>query len=221
MTRLVRFADREDAGTALASQLMRFEHRPDVVVLGLPRGGVVVAAKVADGLGLPLGVVVARKLGTPGRPELAMGALAVWGTHERVTRNADVVRLRLVSDAEFDAARLRELEVARRRAAEWGRPALAIEGRTVILVDDGLATGATLRAAVDVLRAAGAERIVVALPVAPAAELARVHVLVDEVECVHSPDSFGSVGAHYDDFAQVDDETVRDLLAAAAARRVG
>jgi putative phosphoribosyl transferase len=213
-----RFADRHDAGRALAAALTRFAHRPDVVVLGLPRGGIVVAAEVAVRLGAPLDVVVVRKLGAPGRAELAMGALAVWGARTRCVRNEHVTRRFGVSDRDFDAVRARELELARHRAEQWSQSTPAVAGRTVILVDDGLATGATLRAAIEVMRDAAVGRLVVGLPVGPAQELAGIGQLVDEVECVHAPEDFGAVAVHYADFGQVDDDTVGTALAQAAAR---
>jgi putative phosphoribosyl transferase len=217
MTRF-RFADRTDAGRALAAALDRYAHRRDVVVLGLPRGGAVVAAPVAQRLGAPLGVVVVRKIGAPGQEELAMGALAVWGPHVQVIRNEHVTQRFGVSEADFDAARRRELDVARRRVEQWGGTPPTVAGRTVLAVDDGMATGATLRAAVEVLRDAGATRLVVGLPVAPAQALPDLRALVDDVECVIAPEDFGAVAVHYDDFTQVDDATVQTVLAEAASR---
>lgn len=208
------FADRVAAGRALAVRVVALG-LDDPVVAGLPRGGIVVAARVAEALDAPLAAAVARKVRCPGRPELAMGAVAVWGAHAAVVRVEDVVRRTGLTDAEFHAASDAELAEARRRAAEYGGP-VPVEGRTVVVVDDGLATGATMRAALAVLDAAGAGRLVAAVPVAPPEELATLGV---EVVCPYAPARFSAVGAHYLDFTQVEDDTVRDELAAARTRR--
>jgi len=206
----VRFRDRKDAGRRLAGRLESLRG-PDVVVLGLPRGGVPVAAEVAAGLGAPLDVIVVRKVGAPGRRELAMGAVGegdVEVVDERVLGMAQVTR------AEFTrAARGQREEVAmcvqRFRA---GRPPRPLTGRVAVLVDDGIATGSTARAACAVARTMGAARVVLAAPVC-ARESARILAEVaDEVVCLYSPRHFSAVGQFYDDFGQTPDEEVLELL---------
>jgi putative phosphoribosyl transferase len=209
------FADRRAAGDALATRLAHLAGRDDVLVLGLPRGGIVVAARVAERLGAALDVVVVRKLRCPGHDELAMGALALWGNHVSVVRNDEVIARAGVSPVEFDAARLRELNVARHRAADWGQLPPQVHDRVVVLVDDGLATGATMRAAVKALRTAGAGRLVVAVPVGAPEELRDMRRRADEVVFVDAPPNFHAVGVHYRDFGQVDDMTVARALARA------
>ncbi len=187
-----------------------------LVVLGLPRGGVVVAAEVAAALGAPLDVLVVRKLGVPGQRELAFGAVA-GGT--RVV-NADVVRALRLEPAVMDAVAAGEQQVVERREAEYRgiRPAVPLAGRTAVLVDDGLATGATARAAVQALRARPHDRparVVLAVPVAPRDTAAALRAEVDDLVCLLTPWWFGSVGEWYQDFAQVEDDEVRRLLSAA------
>jgi putative phosphoribosyl transferase len=209
-----RFADRAAAGRVLAARLAvsPLDHP---LVAGLPRGGVVVAARVAEALRAPLAAVVARKVRCPGQPELAMGAVAVWEEHAAEVRVEDVLRRAGLDASEFRAAAGVELAAARHRSAELGG-SVPVAGRTVIVVDDGLATGATMRAALAVLTAAGAGRLIAAIPVAPPEELATIPA---EVVCLHAPDPFGAVGAHYQDFTQVEEATVRDELAAARGRQ--
>jgi putative phosphoribosyl transferase len=214
-----RFADRNAAGAALAGCLGHLGGRDDVLVLGLPRGGVVVAARVAERLHARLDVVVARKLGCPGHQELAVGAVALWGPHVAVIRNEDVLRRAGVSDAEFDSARRRELEVARHRAAQWGQLPSSVADTVVVLVDDGLATGATMNAAAAAARRAGPGRLVAAIPVGAPEEVRALTLAVDEVVCVHTPHVFRAVGAHYGDFSQVDDRIVARELDRARARQ--
>lgn len=211
------FADRGAAGDALADRLTHLAERR-LLVLGLPRGGVVVAARVAERLTARLDAVIVRKIGTPGRPELAMGALALWGPHAAVVRNEHVIARAGVSEAAFEAARRRESDEAARRAAEWGRPVPDVAETDVVLVDDGLATGATMHAAVEVARRAGAGRVVVAVPVGAPDELRELEFEVDEVVCCSAPQSFHAVGLHYRDFGEVDDATVRRMLAEARER---
>lgn len=209
-----RFRDRADAGRRLASRLDAYRHRPGALVLALPRGGVPVAFEVAASLGLPLDVLLVRKLGVPGREELAMGALTLGG--ERVLNRAVVEGLRLapsVVDA-VAAAEQRVLE-DRSRTYRGDRPPPAVEGRTVILVDDGLATGTTMRAAASALRRQGPGSLVVAVPVAPPGPCEEIRALADDVVCVVTSDAFVAVGQWYDDFAQTTDDEVRDLLARA------
>ena len=206
------FEDRRHGGRVLASHLRRLRGHPDAIVLGLPRGGVVVAAEVASELGLPLDVCVVRKLGVPGHEELAFGAIASGGVE---VRNPDVMAYlegeepRLQAVVEHERAELSRRE----RAYRGGRPEPELAGRTVILVDDGLATGATMRAAVSALRQRGPARVVVAVPVGSVEACAELDALADEVVCVAMPRDFGGGGAWYHDFRQTTDDEVRELLA--------
>lgn len=212
-----RFLDRTEAGRALARSLTRYRADPDAIVLALPRGGVPVGYEVATALQLPLDVLVVRKLGLPSQPELAMGAVASGGA---VVLNEDVVRyLPRDSDA-IEQVKARELqELGRRERAYRGdRPALQMRGLTGILVDDGLATGATMEAAVRALRMLHAGRIVVAVPVASSDARERVAALADEVVCLQTPPFFSAVGQWYDDFGQTEDAEVGELLARSRAR---
>jgi putative phosphoribosyl transferase len=177
-----------------------------------------VAARVAERLDAPLDVVIVRKIGTPGHRELAMGAIAVWGRHSSVVRNEHVIAMAGVSDAEFEAARAREAAEARRRSAEWSRPTPDVTDTDVVLVDDGLATGATMYAAVEVVRRAGARRLISAVPIGAPDELRELERQVDEVVYGAAPDPFYAVGVHYEDFHEVDDETVTHALARARER---
>jgi erythromycin esterase-like protein/predicted phosphoribosyltransferase len=212
------FRDRRDAGRALAALLEHYRGHPDVVVLGLPRGGVPVAYEVARALDAPLDVFVVRKLGVPGHEEVALGAIASGGV---IVLNDDVVRghdlspvaIRLVAEREG-----REL-VRREHAYREGRGMPDVAGRTVIVVDDGLATGASMRAAIQALRQLQPARIVVAVPAAPQSTCAELSQLVDEVVCATTPSPFFAVGKSYWNFTQVTDEEVRDLLRAAAHDR--
>ena len=209
----MRFADRAAAGRALAASLLHL--RPDgPVVLGLPRGGVPVAAEVARLLAAPLDAVVVRKLGVPWQPELAMGAVGEDGV---LVRNLGVLRHERVSDDDLAHVVAREqAEVARRALLlRAGRPRTPVAGRTVVVVDDGLATGATARAALQVLRTAGARHLVLAVPVAPADALAGLRPDADEVVAVLTPDRFRSVSAAYDDFSPTSEQEVLRLLHAA------
>ena len=209
------FHDRTSAGRALARRLRPYAARPDVLVLALPRGGVPVAYEVARTLGAPLDVFLVRKLGVPGQEELAMGAIATGGV--RVV-NPEVVRAlglpREVLDAAA-AAEQRELE-RRERAYRDDRPLPEVRGRAVILIDDGLATGTTMRAAVAALRQQGPARIVVAVPVAAASSCEDLRDLVDEVFCLQTPEPFYAVGSWYEDFTQTSDAEVHALLEHAA-----
>ena len=206
------FRDRRDAGRRLAQALARFEAE-DVVVLALPRGGVPVAAEVARALRAPLDLLLVRKIGCPFQPELAMGAL-VEGTPPIIVRNEDVIRAAAVTDAEFDSVcRVEAAEIARRRARYLsGRPAAAVSGRSVIVIDDGLATGATMRAALTALRMRKPAKIVLAVPVAPTETLHELRPLADEVVCVEDYSFFGAIGAYYDDFRQLTDEELIAIL---------
>lgn len=208
------FADRADAGRRLAAALGQFRHRAPLV-LALPRGGVPVGYEVARVLDAPLDVVVVRKLGAPGHEELAVGAIARGAVYV----DWPIVRQLGVTQAYLEQVTLaeqRELE-RREQAYRRGRPARPIEGRTVILVDDGLATGASMRAAVVALRAHGPARIVVAVPTAAPPACDDFRDEVDEVICVDTPAHFTAVGERYDDFSETSDEEVRWLLADARA----
>jgi erythromycin esterase-like protein/predicted phosphoribosyltransferase len=214
------FRDRRDAGRVLASLLDRYRDRPDVIVLGLARGGVPVGYEVAAALGAPLDVFLVRKLGVPGREELAMGAIASGGV---LVFNDDVVRgLGIAPETIQRVAEEEGRELQRReRVYRDGRPALDVAGQVVILADDGLATGASMRAAVEALRQQRPASIVVAVPAAPESTCRELAVMADEVVCATTPSPFFAVGASYWDFTQVTDEEVRDLLRAAATSRPG
>jgi predicted phosphoribosyltransferase len=207
-----RFRDRREAGRLLAAQLSAYASRPDVLVLALPRGGVPVAAEVARALGAPLDVFVVRKLGVPGHEEFALGAIATGGVR---VLNEDVVRALRIPDRVIDAVAAKEQEeLARRERLYRGdRPPLDVRGRTVILVDDGLATGATMHAAIKALRQQQPARIVVAVPTASPETCDELKREVDEVICATTPDPFYAVGLWYEDFSQTTDEEVRELLA--------
>jgi putative phosphoribosyl transferase len=210
------FRDRANAGRRLAEALTHYKGRPDVLVLALPRGGVPVAYEVARMLGAPLDVFVVRKLGVPGEPEVAMGAIATGNVR---VLNRDVVTALGIPPQMIDAVAARELvELERRERAYRGdRPAPSVAGRTVILVDDGLATGATMRAAVMAIKAQNPARVVVAVPTAERAACDDLRSEVDEVVCAETPPLFGAVGLWYEDFSETSDEEVRDLLTRAAA----
>jgi predicted phosphoribosyltransferase len=205
------FHDRSDAGRQLASRLTAYGARPDVLVLALPRGGVPVAYEVAQALQAPLDVFLVRKLGVPGREELAMGAIASGGVR---VLNEEVVRVLDVPDDVLRAVTAEEEWELKRRERLYrdDRPLPSVEDKTVILIDDGLATGSTMRAAVAALRRLGPARIVVAVPVASADTCEEMRGEVDEVVCAHTPDPFHAVGLWYQDFSQTTDEEVRDLL---------
>lgn len=211
MTTPTRFPDRTEAGRQLAGHLGAYAGRDDITVLGLPRGGVPVAAAVAHELGAPLDVFVVRKLGVPDSPEFAMGAIASGGV--RVV-NEDVVRqLGITDDVIAATAAQEQLELERREQLyRAGRADPELRGRTVLVVDDGLATGATMRAAVQALRAHEPREVVVAVPVASSAACADLRTVADAVICIATPEPFTAVGAWYEDFAQLDDEAVRGML---------
>ena len=207
------FYDRSDAGQELATLLDHYRDRPDVLVLALPRGGVPVAYEVARALRAPLDVFTVRKLGAPGHEELAMGAIATGGV---TVLNDQVVRLSGVSRDQIERITQRErTELSRREQAYRGdRPPLDLTGKTVLLIDDGLATGSTMRAAIEAIRALVPERLVVAVPTAPASTCRELAETVDEMVCAISPEPFAAVGQSYQRFDQTTDDEVRDLLAA-------
>jgi predicted phosphoribosyltransferase len=209
------FRDRTEGGRLLASRLMTYAGRPDVLVLGLPRGGIPVAFEVARELSAPLDVFLVRKLGVPGHEELAMGAIATGGVR---VLNEDVVRGLGIPDEVIDAVAAAEQEELerRQRAYRGDRPAPNVRGRTVILIDDGLATGSTMRAAVASLRRQGPARIVVAVPVGAPGTCMEMNDEADEVVCAHMPEPFCAVGLWYEDFSQTTDEEVHDFLERAA-----
>ncbi len=210
----MQFENRAEAGRYLAQKLMAYRDQPDVLVLALPRGGVPVAYEVAKALHAPLDVFLVRKLGVPGHEELAMGAVATGGV--RVLNEA-VVRALNISEEQINAvteAELRELE-RREQAYRGSRPAPQIRDRTIILVDDGLATGATMYAAIVALRQQHPKKIVVAVPTASPETCDEFRSVSDEVVCAITPEPFYAVGLSYKDFSQTTDEEVRDLLARA------
>ncbi|QZH68583.1 phosphoribosyltransferase [Mycolicibacterium farcinogenes] len=208
------YQDRHEAGRVLAEQLVSYRDRPDVLVLGLARGGVPIAAEVASHLHAPLDVFVVRKLGVPQWQELAMGAVASGGG--LVLNDALVNRLGIDDDTLTETIRRETAEIERREQAyRGGRAAPELAGRTVILVDDGIATGATMLAAVRAVRAA--ERVVVAVPVGPATLSSQLQDEADEVVCTSTPAAFEAVGQAFVDFHQVSDEEVRRLLAESTA----
>jgi putative phosphoribosyl transferase len=206
------FRDRQDAGRRLARALSRYKDQ-DPVVLALPRGGVPVAAEVASALGAPLDLVLVRKIGLPYQPELAMGAV-VDGGAPIVIRNDDVIAAASVGDDEFDIVRDRELAEIERRRQRYikERPRAGIAGRTAIVVDDGIATGATMKAALRAVRKRGARQVVLAVPVAPVDSIEDLRDEVDAVVCLETPDVFGAIGYFYDDFRQVSDDEVIAIL---------
>jgi putative phosphoribosyl transferase len=212
------FRDRIDAGQLLGAQLSPYRGRNDVIVLALPRGGVPVANEVARALDAPLDIFLVRKLGLPGHEEFAMGAIASGGIR---LINDDVVRDYGVRAAQIEtiaATEQRELE-RRERAYRDGRPLPPLAGRTVILIDDGLATGFSMRAAVAAVRVEAPARVVVAVPVAAPETCEEFRALVDQIVCSETPDPFFAVGIWYEDFSQTTDEEVHEILSAANERR--
>jgi predicted phosphoribosyltransferase len=212
------FADRHAAGAALAERLKEFAGRRDVVVLALPRGGVPVAHEVARALNAPLDVFVVRKLGVPGHEELAMGAIASGDVR---VLNQDVLAWYRLSETDVDTvARLEKAELERReRLYRGGRSLVPIEGRVVILIDDGLATGSTMRAAVEAVRRLNPSRIVVAVPVGARDTCDQLRQVADDAICLMMPASFSAVGQWYRDFSQTTDDDVRRLLASVGENR--
>jgi putative phosphoribosyl transferase len=216
----VRFQDRIDAGRRLAEKLMEYAHQPDVLVLALPRGGVPVAYEVARALDAPLDVFLVRKLGVPGHEELAMGAIATGGVR---VLNQEVVGMLRVPESVIDAVAQKEQRELERREREYRgeRPEPEVRDRTVILVDDGLATGSTMRAAAEALKQEGTKRLIVAVPVAPPETCEAFRSEVDQIVCVVTPEPFFGVGRWYEDFSQTTDEEVRGLLGRSTSTHQG
>jgi putative phosphoribosyl transferase len=213
------FPNRTEAGQQLAEKLDKYAGREDVIVLGLPRGGVPVAYEVAKHLRVPLDVFIVRKLGVPGFEELAAGAIASGGVR---VLNEDVMRAIPHAEAAIEAVTTKETAELERREQIYreGRPPPELRGRIVILADDGLATGATMRAAIKALRQTGAAKIVVAVPVGPPDTCYELEQLADETICLSTPPFFQAVGQYYDDFSQTSDEDVRELLARGAQQQL-
>lgn len=205
------YLDRGDAGSQLADALHSYRNKPDVVVFGLPRGGVPVAFEVARQLEAPLDILVVRKIGLPGRPELAMGAVASGGV---VIRNENVIRAVGIAPDRFDAAtEAARDELNEREDALRGKPLnVDLTGKTVIVVDDGMATGSTMRAAVEALRTMRPSRIIIAVPVGAPEVVDQLGAIADEVVCLLTPRNLVAVGAWYRDFGQTTEEEVRRLL---------
>ena len=206
------FRDRRHAGRALAQALLAYASRTDVLVLALPRGGVPVGFEVAEALRVPLDVFIVRKLGVPGQPEYAMGAIATGGVR---VLNDSVVRMLDIDSADIEAITLSEQDELARRELLYreGRPAPEVGSHTLLVVDDGLATGSTMRVAVQALRALRPTRIVVAVPTASAETCEQMRSEADEVVCLQTPEPFRAVGLWYEDFSQTSDDEVRELLA--------
>ena len=206
-----RFRDRSEAGRILAEKLAAYANRPDVLVLALPRGGVPVGFEVARALNVPLDIFLVRKLGVPGHEELAMGAIASGGVR---VLNDDVVRhLRIPDEIIVTVAKKEQQELERRESAYRGdRASPEIRDRTIILIDDGLATGSTMRAAAEALRKQQPDKVIVAVPIASPETCDEFRTEVDEIVCARTPQPFYSVGIWYEDFSQTSDEEVRDLL---------
>jgi len=209
------FSNRAEAGRQLAEKLDKYAGRKDLIVLGLPRGGVPVAYEVAKRLRAPLDVFIVRKLGVPGFEELAAGAIASGGVR---VLNEDVMRAIPYADEAIEAVTARETAELERREQIYrqGRPPPELRDRIAILVDDGLATGATMRAAVKALRQSGAAKVVVAVPVGPPDTCLEIGQLADDTICLSTPPFFQAVGQYYEDFSQTSDADVRELLSRAA-----
>jgi putative phosphoribosyl transferase len=214
----MKFRDRTEAGQQLAQALWHYAERSDVLVLALPRGGVPVAFEVAQELNAPLDVLVVRKLGVPGQEEMAMGAIAASGVR---FLNEEIVNRLQISQANIEQVAAAEQQELERREALYraGRPAFDLRNRTVIIVDDGLATGATMKAAVMALRQHHPAHLVVAVPVASAETCQELTQTVDDVVCVKTPELFRAVGLWYEQFPQTTDQEVQDLLQAARDRQ--
>jgi putative phosphoribosyl transferase len=211
------FKNRTEAGRQLAQKLVTYAHRSDVLVLALPRGGVPVAFEVAKALSLPLDICLVRKLGTPGHPELAMGAIAQGGL---IVLNEDIIQWRRISQGAIDRVVETEQQELERRSRRYrgDRPLPHLRHRTLILVDDGIATGSTLRAAISTLKQQQPASIIIAVPVAPPSICQELNAEVDRVICLNRPTHLCSVSLWYDDFSQTTDEEVCRLLAQATRK---
>jgi putative phosphoribosyl transferase len=215
---LIKFPNRTAAGQMLAKHLTAYSHREDVLVLGLPRGGVPVAFEVATALNVPLDICLVRKLGVPGHPELAMGALARLNdgiTGDVRILNHDVINYLGISQWVIDEVTALEWQELQRRdrAYRGDRPILNVKNKTIILIDDGIATGSTMRAAIAILQKQQPAKIIVAVPVAAPITCEELRSEVDEIVCLSTPELFSAIGAWYQDFTQTTDEEVRELLA--------
>jgi putative phosphoribosyl transferase len=205
------FLNRAEAGRRLAKLLLEYRGRKDVLVLAIPRGGMPVAFQVARELEVPLDVFVVRKLGVPGQEELAFGAIASGGIRYR---DSEIIEAAKISESEIESIAAKEARELERRESAYrgGRAPLAVKGQTVILVDDGIATGASMEVAIMAVRRMTPARIIVATPVASVSTCRRLGSGVDSIVCVHVPVSFSAIGEFYEDFSQVSDEEVKDLL---------
>lgn len=205
------FKDRRSAGRELAAEFSKYAMQPDILVLGLPRGGIPVAYEIARSIEAPLDVFIVHKLGTPGQPELAMGAIA---PNDTLVLNRDIIQLMHIPQSLIDAEiQLQKEGIAKRENAyRMKRQAKPIKGKTVIVVDDGLATGATMKVAVKALRQMLPSKIVVAVPVADEGVCREVGAMVDEIVCAYTPYPLAAIGMWYEDFTQTSDEEVQDLL---------
>lgn len=214
------FTDRKDAGLQLAEKLNHYKNRRGVLVLALPRGGAVTGFEIAHTIGATLDVLIVRKIGFPGQPELAIGALSETGA---VALNEDVISYGGVSKKYIeDAIAVQKEEIARRiRLYRGGKRLGMLEGRMIILVDDGVATGATMKAAIITLREEKIERLVVAVPVSPRETADELKAMTDEFVCLYTPTDFMAVGNYYRDFSQVTDEEVAEILKESAALKEG
>ena len=212
------FSNRTEAGRKLAKALAFYKEQHPVI-LALPRGGAPVAAEIAAALEAPLDLVLVRKIGVPFQPELAMGAV-IDGQEPLVVRNEQVIRMAEINESEFDAIRDRELEeIERRRKLYLGnRPHLEVKGQTVIIVDDGIATGATIRVALRAIRMRKPRKLILAVPVAPTQSLDELRTEADEIVCLEDYDDFGAIGLYYSDFRQISDAEVIKLLAQHAVK---
>jgi len=205
------FSDRKDAGVQLASRLKEYKDQPGVLVLALPRGGVATGYEIARSLNVPLDIVIVRKIGFPGQPELGIGAVSETGT---VVLNESIISIYGVSKDYIKREISRQKEEITRRVKLYrkGKKLLSLEGKTIILVDDGVATGATMKAAIATLKEEKIKKLIVALPVAPPSMADELKQMVDTLICIETPFDFMAVGAYYHDFTQVSDEEVVDLL---------
>jgi predicted phosphoribosyltransferase len=208
------FRDRQQAGRLLADALEFLRNDRSVVVLAIPRGGVVVAKEVADAIGAPLDVIIARKLGAPGNPELAVGAVTQDG---EAIPDTGIVRMLQVSDAYLKQETAKQCEEIGRRMRSYrgDRAFPGLEGKIVVIVDDGIATGSTVRAAIQSVKRRRAARVILAVPVGPRETISELSKVADSVVCLGTPEPFYAIGEFYDEFGQVEDETVRAILGAA------